>query len=286
MTEILEGQVGLFAQDTWSGKTSLEPCPQEPQKEKISVSSSKKLQGSSKKMPLFLSLRKKDGISQDASWETGGALLGEYTMHSFGEQPYALMEECLKGEPRNGVSASRLSQILEAEAPQKYYLSAKACEGILRRAEKRGKELPKELREALEKQAIPSKSGGREIDSLGNRAGKGPLVQKELSATLGVSQDQTLFAPAVAYGISPYESKGMLSDNPRSGIYKADTSRTLDLNGGTPACNQGGMAIVEPTAYALENHPNDSRVKVSENGIVQALNARMGPGGATFRWDG
>ena len=71
----------------------------------------------------------------------------------------------------------------------------------------------------------------------------------------------------------------MLSDNPHSGIYKADTSRTLDLNGGTPACHQGGMAIVEPTAYALENHPNDSRVKVSENGIVQALNARMGTGG-------
>ena len=36
--------------------------------------------------------------------------------------------------------------------------------------------------------------GGREIDSLGNKAGKGALVQEELSATLGVSQDQTLFS--------------------------------------------------------------------------------------------
>ena len=34
----------------------------------------------------------------------------------------------------------------------KYYLSARACLGILRRAEKRGKELPKELKEALERQ--------------------------------------------------------------------------------------------------------------------------------------
>lgn len=34
--------------------------------------------------------------------------------------------------------------------------------------------------------------GGREIDSLGKRAGKGALVQWEKSATLGVSQDQTL----------------------------------------------------------------------------------------------
>ena len=43
-----------------------------------------------------------------------------------------------------------------------------------------------------------------------------------------------------AYGISPFESNAMLSPNPKSGIYKADTSRTLDLNGGNPACNQGG----------------------------------------------
>lgn len=34
--------------------------------------------------------------------------------------------------------------------------------------------------------------GGREIDSHGKRAGKGALIQEEVSATLGVSQDQTL----------------------------------------------------------------------------------------------
>ena len=47
-----------------------------------------------------------------------------------------------------------------------------------------------------------------------------------------------------AYGISPYCSNAMMSDNPHSGIYKAETSRTLDLNGGSPACNQGGLAVV------------------------------------------
>ena len=47
------------------------------------------------------------------------------------------------------------------------------------------------------------------------------------------------------YGICSYESNSMKSDNPNSGIYIADTSRTLDLNGGNPACNQGGMAVVE-----------------------------------------
>ena len=49
----------------------------------------------------------------------------------------------------------------------------------------------------------------------------------------------------VCYGISPYNSNAMLSDNPHSGIYKADTSRTLDLNGGNPCCNQGGLCVVE-----------------------------------------
>ena len=35
--------------------------------------------------------------------------------------------------------------------------------------------------------------GGVERDSYGKKAGKGALIQWEKSATLGVSQDQTLF---------------------------------------------------------------------------------------------
>jgi hypothetical protein len=48
---------------------------------------------------------------------------------------------------------STLSQILLAEVPEKYYLSPKACLGILRRASVRGKELPDVLKKALERQA-------------------------------------------------------------------------------------------------------------------------------------
>lgn len=116
--------------------------------------------------------------------------------------------------------------------------------------------------------------GGIAVDSNGHAAGKGPLVQTELSGTLGVSQDQTLIAfesgaasrvgghtyedvagtvranagdnqQAVVYGIGSYDSNAMKSDNPHSGIYQADTSRTLDLNGGNPGCNQGGMMVVQ-----------------------------------------
>ena len=59
------------------------------------------------------------------------------------------------GECPSVVVESTLSQILQADAPEKYCLSAKACNGILRRAEKRGKELPDMLREALEEVVGP-----------------------------------------------------------------------------------------------------------------------------------
>ncbi len=48
-------------------------------------------------------------------------------------------------------AVSSLSDILETgDVPQRFYLSAKACRGILRRAGKRGKELPRLLQSALE----------------------------------------------------------------------------------------------------------------------------------------
>ena len=106
--------------------------------------------------------------------------------------------------------------------------------------------------------------------------GKGPLIQRDRSATLSCNNDQTLFEPRsldcrnmavneelsgtlqaknngghslnytnpVAYGICSKDSNAMKSANPDSGFYEADTTRCLDANGGNPTCNQGGMAIV------------------------------------------
>ena len=48
-----------------------------------------------------------------------------------------------------------------------------------------------------------------------------------------------------AFGICSKDSNSMKSDNPKSGFYGANTSRTLDANGGNPSCNQGGIAVVE-----------------------------------------
>lgn len=73
--------------------------------------------------------------------------------------------------------------------------------------------------------------------------GKGPLVQEDRSATLSCNNDQTLFQPR-AYGICSKASNSMMSANPNSGFYEADTSRCLDVNGGDPSCNQGGIAVV------------------------------------------
>lgn len=115
--------------------------------------------------------------------------------------------------------------------------------------------------------------------------GKGPLIQKDKSATLACNNDQTLFEPCNwdggqisptltkqnaggnqrmpdkdnfncvlqrTFGICAKDSNSMKSNNPNSGIYEAETSRTLDGNGGNPACNQGGIAVVE------EHVPSDS----------------------------
>ena len=80
--------------------------------------------------------------------------------------------------------------------------------------------------------------------------GKGPLIQEDVSATLSCNNDQTLFVPK-CYSIGAAFSEGMLSDNPHSGIYEADTARTLDQGGGNPSCNQGGIAVVEGPTYAM-----------------------------------
>ena len=167
-----------------------------------------------------------------------------------------------------------------------------------------------------------------------------------LGVNCGMSHGRQCVLEPMAYGIGSYDSNGMKSSNPHSGIYEADTARTLDPNGGNPACHQGGIAIVEPktygfplgfrpenvrcyeetattlcngtragfcngvvvgvdfynqsltgdksktlnskavdsdhvpcTVYSVENHPNDSRVKIDDEGKVQALTGRMGTGG-------
>ena len=102
---------------------------------------------------MCLCLKMESGQSPESStmtWEDG-ALLGEYMTHNIGESP-------------NVAVVSRLSAILEECPHQKYYLSPKACQGILTRATRRGKELPEPLMNALQNQIRSGTQEGMETE--------------------------------------------------------------------------------------------------------------------------
>lgn len=96
----------------------------------------------------------------------------------------------------------------------------------------------------------------RHTGSENKGGGQGPLVQEDVSATLATSQDQTIFQPLptedsaepTVYGLCSMSSNSMKSGNPHSGIYVAETSRTLDVTCSNPSCNQGGMMVVQERA--------------------------------------
>ena len=132
-------------------------------------------------------------------WEDDGAWLGECMTRNTGESP-------------NVAVVSRLSQILEETPQEKYSLSAKACQGILRRAERRGKDLPKLLKEVLIRQSQGASPQERTEAPAPTEAptsyavrirggcdggGKGALVQTERSGTLGTGNDQTIFQSCI-----------------------------------------------------------------------------------------
>lgn len=77
-----------------------------------------------------------------------------------------------------------------------------------------------------------------------------------------------------AFGISAYESNSMKSDNPHSGVYEADTARTLDTSGGNPGCNQGGIAVVSVQGSMIgradNNGPNGSGVNMDVSFTLDA----------------
>lgn len=83
----------------------------------------------------------------------------------------------------------------------------------------------------------------------------GPIdTAQTVSATYGMggnnqpfvveNRPESVVGEIQAFGICSKDSNAMKSDNPNSGFYEADTSRTLDANGGNPNCNQGGIAVV------------------------------------------
>lgn len=139
--------------DSQYGKMSNMPCP--PTTEQTSKPSSKRSAKSQEPKFMYLSLKstKGNGPQPELSWEMVSQLPGASITPSVGAFPSVVRE-------------SSLSQILEANVPEKYSLTPRASQGILRRATKRGKNLPTALREALEEViAIASTSSKSEPES-------------------------------------------------------------------------------------------------------------------------
>lgn len=122
-------QLSLF------GRTCPEPFPATA--ERTSAQFWKNLPALDKQTLLFLDLRGgADGAKPEQSPEMDGLWLGDSWTVNISEWPSV-------------ESVSLLSSTLEASVPEKYYLSARACQGILTRASRRGKKLPDLLQTAL-----------------------------------------------------------------------------------------------------------------------------------------
>ena len=122
-----------------SGRTCRAPCPRTMGRISARSLSSSSVSKSPRQM--FLCLRRANGLRPERSWAT--VILS----------PGASLTPRRVGESHKDGRGYFLSSILQAGVPERYFLSQKACQGILRRAEKRGKELPEILRKALERQA-------------------------------------------------------------------------------------------------------------------------------------
>lgn len=151
-----------------------------PTTARTSEPSWKKWQGSRNQPFLYLDMRGGDGQTLELLSEMGGQSHLEPTTASTGvahkdggESAFSRIsmdtpprKYCLivnYGEKPICPVKSKLSEILETNPDPHYMLSAKACRGILNRAERRGKELPEILRKALEAQSadFPSDSDQR-----------------------------------------------------------------------------------------------------------------------------
>lgn len=137
-----DGQLCLFDQGGSAGKTSPAPSAVEHRNMKISGSSLRKSQELYAIPYMSLDLTPGHGdLLGKPFWELLSPWRGGSSTLNTGPAPLS------------ADGASTLSQILEDSPHRKYYLTRKACLGILRRSEQRGKPLPPQLKLALMMQA-------------------------------------------------------------------------------------------------------------------------------------
>ena len=254
-------QLSLF------GRTYPEPSPVTT--ERTSEQSWKNLPAWSNQTLLFLDLRGgADGAKPEQSPETDGLWRGDSWTVNISEWPSA-------------ESVSLLSSTLEVNAPEKYYLSARACQGILTRASRRGKKLPDLLQTALLEMIEWWQRGGRnaaytlKIRSGCAGGGKGALVQTEKTGTLSTLQDQTLFQliREPTYCISGNTVDRKTNQN-GSGVREngSFTVNTVDRHAVVYSIQE------ENPAQPVVLESNQVHATVTQTGICPTLPASMGLG--------
>ena len=157
----MDGQISMFDLDLASGRTCpvLSPADETPKREKsgqakTSGSSSSRFSKLKNHTFMLLDLRPGAGNMLGPYWEYDPVWPGSFGTLNTSECP-------------SDVVVSFLWQILQAIVPSRYCLSNKACRGILRRSEERGKPLPEDLERVLRIQAklIPLDGVGAKPES-------------------------------------------------------------------------------------------------------------------------
>ena len=146
-TNVMDGQVSMFAPDSPCGRMCREASPADETRKRggkhrarTSGRSSRRSSRLRNQSFMLLDLRAGAGNMLGPYWEIDPQWLGcGGTLNT---------SEC----PKDAVESS-LSAILQESVPSKYYLTQKACLGILRRALERKKDLPYQLELALKAQA-------------------------------------------------------------------------------------------------------------------------------------
>ena len=256
-TKNVDGQVSLFAPDSPCGRTCPEHTPAASRPARTSSRSSRRSSALRNRTFMLLDLRPGAGNLLGPYWEYDPAWLGP---------PGRLnTSEC----PKGAVDAS-LSQILLDTVPSRYYLSRRACLGILRRAKERGKPLPPQLEQALKLQAGTADDG--ELVAAANMQMQ--TFVAAFSANAGSRAGSTGFQEEVSPTLKGAQSGGMMP-------------AVLCLNdqgGGVMDCSEdvaGTLRAQEhghQPAVLFENHGIDGRY-TGPHAVSPTLSARAGTGG-------
>ena len=289
MQTYFEGeQASLFAPDTSAGRTCRARSVQARRTGRISGLSWRKLLDYIAPDYQFLDLSSDAGnLLGQYEWTTRSALHGGCWLRNTGASPRDAIE-------------SFLSQILQAHPPKKYYLTTAACLGILRRAEERGKPLPKALDTALRIQAgLIGLQNGREkknpddelvafaqnqrdevrdLHDLAGALGAQPgMKQQTFIASFSAGAGATAGTIGYAEEVAP-TLKGSPSGNcmPSVMCLHDQGGQRMDVcenMTGTLRANEKGH---QPLVY--ENHGIDARIQESGE-ISPTVTARYGTGG-------